>query len=40
VDYEHGQNTVKASPAEAIALLKDDKLAPVMKSFNPPIELP
>jgi cellulose synthase/poly-beta-1,6-N-acetylglucosamine synthase-like glycosyltransferase/spore germination protein YaaH/peptidoglycan/xylan/chitin deacetylase (PgdA/CDA1 family) len=40
VDYEHGQNTVKASPAEAIALLKDDKLHQWMKSFNPPIELP
>ena len=40
VDYEHGQNTVKASPAEAITLLKDDKLHQWMKSFNPPIELP
>ena len=40
VDYEHGQNTVKASPAEAIALLRDDKLHQWMKSFNPPIELP
>jgi cellulose synthase/poly-beta-1,6-N-acetylglucosamine synthase-like glycosyltransferase/peptidoglycan/xylan/chitin deacetylase (PgdA/CDA1 family) len=40
VDYEHGQNTVKASPAEAILLLKDDKLHQWMKSFNPPIELP
>src|SRR5260370_26328456 len=40
VDYERGQNTVKASPAEAIALLKDDKLHQWMKSFNPPIELP
>src|SRR6202521_5815401 len=40
VDYEHGQNTVKASPAEAISLLKDDKLHQWMKSFNPPIELP
>src|SRR6202140_1984195 len=40
VDYEHGQNTVKASPAEAISLLKDDKLHQWMKFFNPPIELP
>src|SRR5713101_5971411 len=40
VDYEHGQNTVKASPAEAIAVLKDDKLHQWMKSFTPPIELP
>src|SRR5713226_8657143 len=40
VDYERGQNTVKASPAEAITLLKDDKLHQWMKSFNPPIELP
>src|SRR6266850_8166544 len=40
VDYEHGQNTVKASPAEAISLLKDDKLHQWMKSLNPPIELP
>ncbi len=40
VDYERGQNTVKASPAEAIALLKDDKLHQWMKSLTPPIELP
>src|SRR5712691_9966630 len=40
VDYEHGQNRVKASPAEAIALLKDDKLHQWMKSLNPPVELP
>src|SRR6202140_5137508 len=40
VDYERGQNTVKASPAEAILLLKDDKLHQWMKSVNPPIELP
>jgi len=31
---------VKASPAEAISLLKDDKLHQWMKSLNPPIELP
>ncbi len=40
VDYERGQNTVKAAPAEAIALLKDDKLHQWMKSFTPPLELP
>src|SRR2546421_2124423 len=40
VDYERGQNRVEASPAEAISLLKDDKLHQWMKSFNPPIELP
>src|ERR1700730_16545104 len=40
VDYERGQRAIKASPAEAIALLKDDKLHQWMKSFNPPIELP
>jgi cellulose synthase/poly-beta-1,6-N-acetylglucosamine synthase-like glycosyltransferase/peptidoglycan/xylan/chitin deacetylase (PgdA/CDA1 family) len=40
VDYERGQNRVKTSPAEAIALLRDDKLHQWMKSFNPPIELP
>ena len=40
VDYERGQNTVKATPAEAISILKDDKLHQWMKSFNPPIELP
>src|SRR6202795_4245175 len=40
VDNEHGQNRVKSSPAEAISLLKDDKLHQWMKSFNPAIELP
>ncbi len=40
VDYERAQNTAKASPAEAIAVLKNDKLHQWMKSFNPPIELP
>jgi peptidoglycan-N-acetylglucosamine deacetylase len=40
VDYERGQARVKSSPAEAVALLKDDKLHQWMKSFNPPIELP
>ncbi len=37
VDYERYQ-TVKASPAEAVALLKDDKLHRWMKSSN--VELP
>ncbi len=40
VDYERGQYTAKATPAEAISILKDDKLHQWMKSFNPPIELP
>jgi cellulose synthase/poly-beta-1,6-N-acetylglucosamine synthase-like glycosyltransferase/spore germination protein YaaH/peptidoglycan/xylan/chitin deacetylase (PgdA/CDA1 family) len=40
VDYERAQNTAKASPAEAIAVLKNDKLHQWMKSLNPPIELP
>src|SRR6266702_2735310 len=40
VDYERGQYTAKTTPAEAITLLKDDKLHQWMKSFNPPIELP
>jgi cellulose synthase/poly-beta-1,6-N-acetylglucosamine synthase-like glycosyltransferase/peptidoglycan/xylan/chitin deacetylase (PgdA/CDA1 family) len=40
VDYEHGQRLVKASPEEAIAVLKDDKLHVWMKSLNPPLELP
>lgn len=40
VDYEHGQNRVKASPAEAVALLKQDELHQWMKSLNPPVDLP
>ncbi len=40
VDYEHGQNRVKATPAEAVALLKQDELHQWMKSLNPPVELP
>jgi peptidoglycan-N-acetylglucosamine deacetylase len=40
VDYERGQQRVKASPAEAIALLKDDKLHTWMRSLNPQLELP
>jgi len=39
VDYERYQ-TVKASPAEAIARLKQDKLHQWMHSLTPPIELP
>jgi peptidoglycan-N-acetylglucosamine deacetylase len=41
VDYTHNQTRpVKATPAEAIALLKGDELHQWMKSLNPPIELP
>ncbi len=40
VDYERGQYTAKATPAEAISILKEDKLHQWMKSLNPPIELP
>jgi len=39
VDYERYQ-TVKASPAEAISRLKQDKLHQWMRSLTPPIELP
>src|SRR5271165_4909076 len=39
VDYEVNQ-TVKASPAEAISRLKQDKLHQWMHSMNPPVELP
>src|SRR5713101_8278279 len=39
VDYERNQ-TVQATPTEAIALLHDDKLHRWMKSLNPPVELP
>ena len=39
VDYERNQ-TVKASPAEALSRLKQDKLHQWMHSTNPPIELP
>lgn len=38
VDYQHGQDTIKTSPSEAIALLKEDKLHQWMKSMN--VELP
>src|SRR5215471_2450485 len=41
VDYNPlGQKTVKASPAEALAILKSDSLHQWMKSTTPPIELP
>ncbi len=39
VDYERNQ-TVKASPAEAISRLRQDKLHQWMRSLNPPVELP
>ncbi len=38
VDYEHGQKTSKATPAEAVSILKEDKLHQWMKSAN--VELP
>src|ERR1700686_233940 len=41
VDYTHNQTRpVKATPAEAIALLKGDELHQWIKSLNPPVELP
>jgi peptidoglycan-N-acetylglucosamine deacetylase len=40
VDYERGQQRVKSSPAQALAILRDDKLHQWMKSLNPPVELP
>jgi len=40
VDYERGQYTAKATPAEAISILKEDKLHQWIKSLNPPVELP
>src|SRR5215467_9907300 len=40
VDYEHGQTSTRATPAEGLALLKDDKLHQWMKSQIPPVELP
>jgi peptidoglycan-N-acetylglucosamine deacetylase len=39
VDYERNQ-TVKASPAEALSRLQQDKLHQWMHSLNPPVELP
>ena len=40
VDYERNQQTVKASPAEALSRLKQDKLHQWMRSLNPPVEIP
>src|SRR5271169_2950940 len=40
VDYERGQQRVKATPAQAIAILKEDKLHQWMRSLTPPLELP
>jgi cellulose synthase/poly-beta-1,6-N-acetylglucosamine synthase-like glycosyltransferase/peptidoglycan/xylan/chitin deacetylase (PgdA/CDA1 family) len=41
VDYTHNQTRpVKATPAEAISLLKGDELHEWMRSLNPPVELP
>jgi cellulose synthase/poly-beta-1,6-N-acetylglucosamine synthase-like glycosyltransferase/spore germination protein YaaH/peptidoglycan/xylan/chitin deacetylase (PgdA/CDA1 family) len=39
VDYERNQ-TVKASPGEALARLQQDKLHQWMRGMNPPLELP
>jgi cellulose synthase/poly-beta-1,6-N-acetylglucosamine synthase-like glycosyltransferase/spore germination protein YaaH/peptidoglycan/xylan/chitin deacetylase (PgdA/CDA1 family) len=39
VDYERNQ-TVQASPAEALSRLQQDKLHQWMRSLNPPVELP
>lgn len=39
VDYEQNQ-TVEASPSEALLRLKQDKLHQWMRSLNPPLELP
>jgi cellulose synthase/poly-beta-1,6-N-acetylglucosamine synthase-like glycosyltransferase/spore germination protein YaaH/peptidoglycan/xylan/chitin deacetylase (PgdA/CDA1 family) len=39
VDYELNQ-TVEASPTEALSRLKQDKLHQWMRSMNPPLELP
>src|SRR5208282_487592 len=41
VDYTHNQTRpVKATPGEAISLLKGDELHQWMHSLNPPVELP
>jgi len=41
VDYTNNQTRpVKATPAEAIALLRRDELHTWMRSLNPPVELP
>ena len=39
VDYERNQ-TVQASPAEALSRLQQDKLHQWMRAMNPPLELP
>jgi peptidoglycan-N-acetylglucosamine deacetylase len=39
VDYERNQ-TLKASPSEALSRLQKDKLHQWMRSLNPPVELP
>jgi peptidoglycan-N-acetylglucosamine deacetylase len=40
VDYERGSLRMKATPAQAINVLKQDKLHQWMRSLNPPVELP
>jgi peptidoglycan-N-acetylglucosamine deacetylase len=40
VDYERGSERVKATPSQAISILKQDKLHQWMRSLNPPVELP
>ncbi|MGC2751435.1 MAG: hypothetical protein WCA40_03635, partial [Candidatus Acidiferrum sp.] len=41
VDYRHNQtHAVKATPEQAISILKDDELHEWMRSLNPPVELP
>jgi cellulose synthase/poly-beta-1,6-N-acetylglucosamine synthase-like glycosyltransferase/peptidoglycan/xylan/chitin deacetylase (PgdA/CDA1 family)/spore germination protein YaaH len=41
VDYDPaGQKVVKASPEEAVGILKKDKLHQWIKGLNPPLELP
>src|SRR5215813_13193736 len=41
VDYEHGQQRVKATPVQAISLLREDKLHQWMKSIKSTgVELP
>jgi peptidoglycan-N-acetylglucosamine deacetylase len=40
VDYERGSQKVKATPEQAISILKQDKLHQWMRSLNPPVELP
>jgi cellulose synthase/poly-beta-1,6-N-acetylglucosamine synthase-like glycosyltransferase/peptidoglycan/xylan/chitin deacetylase (PgdA/CDA1 family) len=43
VDYERGQQRFKCTPAQAVAILLDDKLhrwMKTLKTLNPPVELP